>query len=50
MKRRSPSLESRPTAELTPADVKRLGMLQDARMFQGEYFTHVRKEKAAESA
>lgn len=29
------SLESRPTAELTPADVKRLGMLQDARMFQG---------------
>ena len=28
------SLESRPTAELTPADVKRLGMLQDARMFQ----------------
>ena len=25
------SLESRPTAELTPADVKRLGMLQDAR-------------------
>lgn len=36
------SLESRPTAELTPADVKRLGMLQDARLFQGEYFTHVR--------
>ena len=39
------SLESRPTAELTPADVKRLGMLQDARMFQGEYFTHVRNGK-----
>ena len=39
------SLESRPTAELTPADVKRLGMLQDARLFQGEYFTHVRNGK-----
>ena len=39
------SQESRPTAELTPADVKRLGMLQDARMFQGEYFTHVRNGK-----
>ena len=39
------SLESRPTAELTPADVKRLGMLQDARMFQGEYFTHVSNGK-----
>ena len=43
--KRDLQLESRPTAELTPADVKRLGMLQDARMFQGEYFTHVRNGK-----
>ena len=39
------SLESRPSTELTPADMKRLGMLQDARMFSEEYFTHVRNGK-----
>lgn len=38
-------LESRSAAELTPADTKRLEMLQDARLFQGEYFTHVRSGK-----
>ena len=38
-------LESRPAAELTPADTKRLEMLQDARLFQGGYFTHVRSGK-----
>lgn len=32
------SLESRPTAELTPADVKRLGMLQDAPVVPGGVF------------
>lgn len=32
------SLESRPTAELTPADVKRLGMLQDAPDVPGGVF------------
>lgn len=35
-------LESRPAAELTPGDTKRLGMLQDTRLFEGDYFTHVR--------
>lgn len=38
-------LESRPPAELTPADTKRLEMLKDARLFQGGYFTHVRSGK-----
>ena len=38
-------LESRPAAELTPADTKRLEMLQDARLFEGDYFTHVRNGK-----
>ena len=38
-------LESRPAAELTPADRKRLEMLQDARLFQEGYFTHVRSGK-----
>ena len=31
--------------ELTPADTKRLEMLQDARLFQEGYFTHVRSGK-----
>lgn len=38
-------LESRPPAELTLADTKRLEMLQDARLFQEGYFTHVRSGK-----
>lgn len=38
-------LESRPAAELTPADTKRLEMLQDTRLFEGGYFTHVRNGK-----
>ena len=38
-------LESRPAAELTPADTKRLEMLQDTRLFVGDYFTHVRNGK-----
>jgi len=38
-------LESRPAAELTPADTKRLEMLQDTRLFEGDYFTHVRNGK-----
>lgn len=38
-------LESRPPAELTPADTKCLEMLQDARLFQEGYFTHVRSGK-----
>lgn len=38
-------LESRPAVELTPADTKRLEMLQDARLFQEGYFTHVRSGK-----
>ncbi len=38
-------LESRPTAELTPTDTKRLEMLQDTRLFEGDYFTHVRNGK-----
>ena len=38
-------LESRPPAELTPADTKRLEMLQDARLFPEGYFTHVRNGK-----
>lgn len=31
--------------EPTPGDTKRLQMLQDARLFQGDYFTHVRNGK-----
>lgn len=38
-------LESRPAAELTPADTKRLEMLQDTRLFEVDYFTHVRNGK-----
>ncbi|MGO5024538.1 hypothetical protein ACTQ4E_15885 [Lawsonibacter sp. LCP25S3_G6] len=38
-------LESRSAAELTPADTKRLEMLQDTRLFEGDYFTHVRNGK-----
>ena len=38
-------LESRPAEELTPADTKRLEMLQDTRLFEGDYFTHVRNGK-----
>ena len=38
-------LESRPAAELTPAYTKRLEMLQDTRLFEGDYFTHVRNGK-----
>lgn len=38
-------LESRPAAELTPADTKRLEILQDTRLFEGDYFTHVRNGK-----
>lgn len=34
-----------PPEDLTPDAVKRLEMLQDALMFQGEYFTHVRNGK-----
>lgn len=38
-------LESQPAAELTPADTKRLEMLQDTWLFEGDYFTHVRNGK-----
>lgn len=38
-------LENRLPAELMPADTKRLGMLQDARLFSEGYFTHVRNGK-----
>lgn len=38
-------LESRPAAERTPADTKRLEILQDTRLFEGDYFTHVRNGK-----
>ena len=38
-------IESRPAEELTPADTKRLEMLQDTRLFVGDYFTHVRNGK-----
>ena len=31
--------------EPTPGDTKRLQMLQDARLFEGDYFTHVRNGK-----
>ena len=38
-------IESRPAEELTPADTKRLEMLQDTRLFEGDYFTHIRNGK-----
>ena len=38
-------LESRPAAELTPVDTKRLEMLQDTRLFEGDFFTHIRNGK-----
>ena len=38
-------LKKLPLAELTPDVEKRLGMLQDALMFRGDYFTHVRNGK-----
>lgn len=38
-------IESRPAEEVTPADTKRLEMLQDTRLFEGDYFTHVRNGK-----
>lgn len=38
-------IESRSAEELTPADTKRLEMLQDTRLFEGDYFTHVRNGK-----
>ena len=38
-------LESRPAAELTPVYTKRLEMLQDTRLFEGDYFTHIRNGK-----
>ena len=38
-------LESRPAAELTPVNTKRLEMLQDTRLFEGDYFTHIRNGK-----
>ena len=38
-------LESRPAAELTPVDTKRLEMLQDTRLFEGDYFPHIRNGK-----
>lgn len=38
-------LESIPVESRTPADEKRLTMLQDTRLFQGEYFTFVRNGK-----
>ena len=38
-------LESRPAVELTSVDTKRLEMLQDTRLFEGDYFTHIRNGK-----
>ena len=38
-------LEAIPAERRTPADGKRLSMLQDTRLFQGEYFTFVRNGK-----
>lgn len=38
-------LEAAPEGEWTPGDEKRLGILRDTRMFQEEYFTHVRSGK-----
>lgn len=38
-------IEAIPESQRTPGDTSRLGMLQDTRMFQEEYFTHVRNGK-----
>lgn len=38
-------LEGIPEENRTQGDVGRLGMLQDTRMFEGDYFTHVRNGK-----
>lgn len=38
-------LEAVPEDQRTPGAVRRLSMLQDTRMLQGEYFTHVRNGK-----
>lgn len=38
-------IEAIPEEKRTPGDTSRLGMLQDTRMFQEEYFTHVRSGK-----
>lgn len=38
-------IEAIPESQRTPGDTSRLGMLQDTRMFQEEYFTHVRSGK-----
>lgn len=38
-------LKSRPPAELTPADAKRLAMLRDTRLFREGHFAHVRRGK-----
>ena len=39
------ALEQIPEQKRTPGDTKRLQMLQDTRMFEGEYFIHVRNGK-----
>ena len=39
------ALEQIPEQQRTPGDTKRLQMLQDTRMFEGEYFIHVRNGK-----
>ena len=39
------ALEQIPEQQRTPGDTKRLQMLQDTRMFEGEYFVHVRNGK-----
>ena len=39
------ALEQIPEQQRTQGDTKRLQMLQDARMFEGEYFIHVRNGK-----
>lgn len=38
-------IEAIPESQRTPGDTSRLGMLQDTRLFQVEYFTHVRNGK-----
>lgn len=38
-------IESTPEHKRTPQDIKRLDMLKDTRLFQGEYFTYVRNGK-----
>ena len=39
------TIEAVPEHERTPQDIKRLDMLKDTRLFQGEYFTYVRNGK-----